>query len=389
MTEEFDKEIDVLLRQAARRGETVSEITVAHLDADEINTFAEHALPEKGRVRAVEHLANCARCRSVLSNLIDFNAQPASEIIPEIKTKNAVIPWYKRLFVFPQIAYAMGLTVLIFAGIFAILTLKNSAGNNSSEVARVDEKSPSVNPVSVPENANSASSNFTNSTANFALAASNDKAANSPHSLNRNNSPAISANPNAAAAQDKNSETAKPAPKPSAPPVESEQAKKEKTETVVAGALSPKDNNYTVDGAANDSVSANRQAESSQNSVSQNQSATPAKAAPEARAAQSLPLNGRSEQSLRMRILKNKAETNAASGEKDEDKPAEIRSVGGKSFRRADGVWYDEKYKGQKTINIKRDSSEYQKLDGGLRAVADNLSGVIIIVWKDTAYRIW
>ncbi len=48
---EFDKEIDVLLRQA-RKGETVFAATTpqtAHLDADEISAFAENALPEKAK----------------------------------------------------------------------------------------------------------------------------------------------------------------------------------------------------------------------------------------------------------------------------------------------------------------------------------------------------
>ena len=66
---EFDKEIDVLLRQTAR-SETVFANTDAnsnHLDADEISAFAENALPEKARQNYVLHLADCNRCRKNLS----------------------------------------------------------------------------------------------------------------------------------------------------------------------------------------------------------------------------------------------------------------------------------------------------------------------------------
>ena len=57
MDSEFDKEIDVLLRQTARNGDFVSNnAATAHLDADEIAAFAENALPEKTRQTYMRHL---------------------------------------------------------------------------------------------------------------------------------------------------------------------------------------------------------------------------------------------------------------------------------------------------------------------------------------------
>ncbi|MGI8467630.1 MAG: zf-HC2 domain-containing protein [Pyrinomonadaceae bacterium] len=380
MIKDFDKEIDILLRQTARRGETVSEIAGSHPDADEINAFAEHVLPEKARLRTVNHLAACARCRNILSNLMNFNTETSSEIISESKLESALIPWYKRLFVFPQIAYTMGLTILIFAGIIAIVVLKNSTRDNSSEVARVDEKPQIVNSVFNGANANSASSNSAMNSA--AYTNSNATAAKVlPNSQNKNNSRALSANSNAAA-RDKNVEPAKSAPKTTEPSSESESAKKEKQEMVAAAP--PRENNYTVNGTTNDS--ARRQAEFPQNSASQNQSSDTA-AASDTRGVQSPAINGRNTQSLR--VSKNRAETKADnSSDADENKAAETRSVGGKNFRRAGGIWYDVKYKGQKTINVTRGSNDYKKLDGGLRSIADNLSGIVVIIWKDKVYRI-
>ncbi len=69
----FDKEMDVLLRQSAREDETAFAATnrkSAHLDADEISAFAENALPEKIRQNYILHLADCERCRTNLSSLI-------------------------------------------------------------------------------------------------------------------------------------------------------------------------------------------------------------------------------------------------------------------------------------------------------------------------------
>ncbi len=66
----------------------------------------------------------------------------------------------------------------------------------------------------------------------------------------------------------------------------------------------------------------------------------------------------------------------------------ETTSVGGKTFRRQNNAWIDSAYKGQATTNITRGTSEYKKLDSGLRSIAENLGGTVIIVWKEKAYRI-
>jgi hypothetical protein len=73
---------------------------------------------------------------------------------------------------------------------------------------------------------------------------------------------------------------------------------------------------------------------------------------------------------------------------------SETISVGGKTFRREGGAWVDTAY--ERTSNMRlpsltrvaRGSSEYKNLDGDLRKIADNLGGVVIIVWKSKAYRI-
>ena len=77
---EFDKEIDSLLR---KNGEGVRGVLVGdtpggkpkvHLDADQLSAFAENAVPEKSRGLYMSHLADCDRCRRILSGLIALNA---------------------------------------------------------------------------------------------------------------------------------------------------------------------------------------------------------------------------------------------------------------------------------------------------------------------------
>ena len=62
-----DAQIDVLLRRYARKSPT--NATTEHLDADELNAFAEGSLPAAARARYVSHLLDCDNCRQIVSQL--------------------------------------------------------------------------------------------------------------------------------------------------------------------------------------------------------------------------------------------------------------------------------------------------------------------------------
>jgi hypothetical protein len=72
-------------------------------------------------------------------------------------------------------------------------------------------------------------------------------------------------------------------------------------------------------------------------------------------------------------------------------KPEERRSAGGRQFVRRGGAWTDTAYRGQATTSVRRGSDQYRALvadEPGLRAIADQLGGEVIIVWNGRAYRI-
>ena len=79
-------EMDVLLRRFAKVASDVR--TTDHLDADELNAFAEGALPAAARSRYVSHLADCDDCRRAVTELaaasgrIEEMAVPASPSTP-------------------------------------------------------------------------------------------------------------------------------------------------------------------------------------------------------------------------------------------------------------------------------------------------------------------
>ena len=74
MKRDPNKEIDVLLRTLGTRSSADAAASGGHIDADEISVFAENALPANARARVISHLADCSRCRSVLSNVVALNA---------------------------------------------------------------------------------------------------------------------------------------------------------------------------------------------------------------------------------------------------------------------------------------------------------------------------
>jgi hypothetical protein len=68
---------------------------------------------------------------------------------------------------------------------------------------------------------------------------------------------------------------------------------------------------------------------------------------------------------------------------------ADEKVVSGKRFIRKQNVWYDVRYTGGPTVNVRRKTPEYQRLDAGVRKIAERLSGTAVIVADGgKAYRI-
>src|SRR5687768_9908251 len=68
MKHETNNEMDLLLRRLSRRPDA-SMSDADHLDADELSSYAENALPEAARARYTEHLSECSNCRKMVVQL--------------------------------------------------------------------------------------------------------------------------------------------------------------------------------------------------------------------------------------------------------------------------------------------------------------------------------
>ena len=377
---EFDKEIDVLLRQA-RKGEAVFTATTpqsAHLDADEISAFAENALPEKAKQIYTAHLADCDSCRKSLSNLILLNTENVDEIVrsPEkIVAAPPTIPWYRKLFALPNLAYTLGALVVLFGGFIGFMVLQNLNNSQTSEVAKISEKAveqmPSESVAATPELSSSVNANMAVNSNTAAIYSSNSMMSNAP--MNSNMSVA---------------------PKNPAPSLSEPKKDESRSESDLAR-VNKEGNNFSADGAAENQANQDFVEGLTAGRRNQRIQDDPRNSTPQLSANPNLPANNRQISELPANGRRS-AELQTSPAAKPESKKAKTSdaieeaatTIGGKTFNRRNNVWYDAGYNQQSTINITRGTEKYKKLDRGLRSIVENLGGTVVIVWKEKAYRI-
>lgn len=130
---EQNKALEMLLRRAG--GGSSPLPAQQHLDADTVAAFAADSLPQSVRNIYIPHLADCDRCRLMLSNAALF--EPAA--LPEAVPARIVIgaPWWKSILKVPAYTYAGLFAVLFFGGVIAYIAL--SGGDGSVEVSQIGD----------------------------------------------------------------------------------------------------------------------------------------------------------------------------------------------------------------------------------------------------------
>jgi len=377
MIEGFDKEIDALLRQAPQ-GETASgnskfkiqSSKSLHLDADEISLFAENVLPKKFRENAVTHFADCDRCRKILSDLVSQN--PENEIA-STEVIAPIVPWYRKLFAFPNLAYTLGALVFVFSGIIAFTVLQSVNNSQNAEVSQVSEQSPKgrgpfSDEMAIVEEQSTNQMMSGNSMSNASLSNSATTSLSDAMMSNVSTNPAPrSSNTNSAlnsSTVSNKSSISTNAPAKDEPRREEDAAGKVATELPLQSRAAKNLTEEKRERPKNDKIEAETMdtansapSKPEQPTVSENQVIS--SDAPRVSAKKTVRLQN-----------------------------VETTSVGEKTFKRAGNSWVDAAYKGQATIHITRGTSHFKKLDSGLRSIARDLGGTVIIVWKDKAYRI-
>lgn len=386
MEHEFDKEIDAMLRNARRDGPVlIGDATSPHLDADQIAAFAENALPAKTRALQMAHMADCDRCRKILSNLLVMNAEaaPAAATPGVITIAERSIPWYKSLFMFPNIAYVMGGLVLVFGAFLAFTIIQRSSVSDSAKVAVAPLEPAARNRAGADaETASAAANTMANAAANVssnpAVSSANANAASVPNT--GASGPSDRENSYILDGVDTSTMPAQAQPPAAPPPVVGRQpAASKDAATLRDDALAkPKP---AEDKVAAEVVAPAQEPPAKSDTMKQQQGYS------NNAQTQSGPMRN-NERQYNQQLENMDRRAAAVKKERDEEASSGRRVVGGRTFERKQNVWYDKKYQSHPTINVRRGSDEFKRLDAGLRSIADQLSGTIVVVWGAKAYRI-
>lgn len=394
MALDFDKEMDFLLRNTARKGDFLSgkNMTDNHLDADEIAAFAENALPQSARSAYVAHFAECDSCRSILSNFIlmneDAEESPASVIVSEkivVSEKQTWSEWFAGLFSLPKLGYATATLAILFIGTFAYINFQANKTSQTAmvqpaEVGQAEQRPQRQNPAPAPTQVEEQE-----------VAAAEEP---TPEDVNANTAVALDASPTPNASSEDNLPpsyrvTTGRGNNKDVAPVETQTARNNQSSNSVA-ASTP--SNPVV-------AQATPAAESRDESKIVTDDAELAKKADDAKAKEEL---DRNKQSVAVTSAApagvadvetaQRSAKPAAAPPTDLQKRERVlppRTVGGKTFRNRGNLWVDSAYGSQILTNVSRGSDEYKKLDAAVRSIADNFRGeTVIIVSQGKAYRI-
>jgi Putative zinc-finger len=388
MKQETNNEMDLLLRRLGQRQDVFAPESQDHLDADELNAYAENALPAKTRARYTAHLAECSRCRELVVQL----SASAGVVIAEPGDKvSAPAGWRKFLaslftpMVLRYAAPALGLIVVAVIGFVALRSNRPAEHVSQVQPAQSDSSR------NVAEQVESGS----------------PKTVAGINSMNRADATVNKE------VQRKNEPQASPTPVPQSPPVDVTQSAPPAKAPVAKSESQPA---ATAEPAAPSPAKLDANDEKRQkNEDAVGKSTAEVKVVPKETATHDFEVSAakKAEEpaTMRARTAKNKsvvAGTATAQGaaaspgrrersQRDDedtakDSVAETRSVAGREFQKRGGVWIDTAYDKSKAITTyHRDSESYRSLiadEPAIKTIADRLDGEIIVVWKGRAYRI-
>lgn len=405
-----DSEMDVLLRRFAKVASGVK--TIDHLDADELNAFAEGALPVATRSRYVSHLADCDDCRRAVTELAAASRRVEKTVVP------APVPatpesWWKKIglrFAPTRLRYAAFAAVLIaVAGIaFAVWRKthepppvlvaqnKQTAGEAAHTMPQepaanglAREQSPAV-PLIAKANPQPTPAPFSDQKQPESTDLSPPSTAKSAGSLARNEAAPSPASPGRGPEP-----TANTAAAPSyAPPPAVE------TERGDTGNRNQQNLGY---------LHGPQRAESTEKYKGLDDrsrgSGDSAKARDEDRARTGSDQPVEKEERKDAEVARKRSESRSATlasrpaaRERQEEpksdkagppEEADTRTVSGRKFKRQGNAWIDVNLQSSMSIKtVSRGSEEFEKLDAGLRSISQQFSGPVVVVWKGKAYRI-
>ncbi len=394
MKQEQNNEMDLLLRNLGRTVSAAIDVEGEdgeHLDADELNAYAEKALPPAAHARYTKHIADCARCRKIAAEL-----GVAAGVITEAKAKEPVLAptgfkAFLASFFSPMVmrysvpALALVMVAVVGWVIFQRSTEKSanfkSFNSGAQGVAAKSDNREATKDLQAKNNVEESSvqnpSNKSGDTKPETPKEQKTGADDSRQVKDAKNDQPITATDQVAAAPTPGSATSGAAtaePPPAVPKraVALEPEARKAAPVVVAPA-------ETVAVAKSNEKQEEKEAKQAQPTALAGNISGPNKSRSEVARTR-----GRGDSAPRDEEASKRRESD------DKDAP-ETRSAGGRRFRKDGSVWIDLAYNGGATTNVSRGSEQYRALiadEPGIKTIADQFEGDIIIVWKGRAYKI-
>ena len=391
-----NNEIDLLLRKLARHetdpakttqgdGGVPAEVAVDHLDADELNAYAENAVPTTSRIRYTEHLADCAMCRKLVVELSRSASVSVSYSAVETKAPSSLkqlLAWLFSPLVLRYVGPAFAVIAVVAVALVVLqqkrtidFVAQDQRGSSSSPVGLKEEKAkaPALQDSISEKTATASGEQQSNTRAVTRDAREDSQKAQAVDKETTDDSRKMAKE----APRDEASSIAaeappKFAPEPAAaPPPKQPVANEVEADLDVAKQKKP--------AAVEEAGSKEGDANSKLDRISASRSG-PQKT-------ESLPVAGRSVQG----IVSKDGPARVAS-EKRARNDEDVRSIAGRRFIKKGGVWVDSAYDSSRpTVNLSRGSEQYRALvadEPGIRIIAEQLDGEVIVVWKGRVYRI-
>lgn len=382
-----DNEMDLLLRSLAKRASSISNTgngaqrDDSHLDADELNAFAERSVPPAARARYTAHIADCSRCRKLVAALTAAAGLPITEIKTEDRAQTS---FWQRLpaFLSPAVLrFAVPALVLLAVVTVGIITLRQQ--QSTDYVAQNREAATPEKIINPQQPATGTTSDAPTESPSAAVPSPNP----TPVTSKQANAGEKSTATEKVTSDDTTSGfLAKDASKPDASKAEEAQPKFAPEPASLPAAKAQ----ATATGEANKNEAVAIQKEGAAG-VTVTQGRDDRQAAPDrevdisrSRKAATAGRGGAAPASVE--APRNETKLKLA------DQDGEIREVAGRRFQRQGNIWIDVDYDaGRSAMTVVRGSEQYRVLvadEPAIRTIAERLAGEVIVVWKGRAYRI-
>jgi len=391
--------VDLLLRSLAKRRHKSSwqngsnsgdgKATFSdHLDADELNSYAESVAPASALARYTEHLAECPACRGIIVSLTQATGIAARDEVSNLKSGLGFFQKLAALFSPAVLRFAVPALVLIAVIGISLLALKQPRRPELIARNQRADSSTYVAPTKPTELPSAPTNQAAPATQKGSDLVATPNASKEIDSLKTDKTGAGGGAGVVAAKSAASAPVAKDADQPRTVAGLSEVRPSYAPEPKAAAAPPPRASLSDAGSIALEKEQPAKREEQERQRDDITRSQPNAERGPNRSAVPRM--GGLAAQRTEVRTARQAGPS--ASDKKNKGTEVETHTVSGRRFVREGDAWVDTAYESPRaTVKVVRGSEQFRALvadEPGLGTIAQQLEGVIIVIWKNRAYRI-